>query len=242
MKRIFFACVMCTLLSLCAATVWSADARHAEFMKAARNFVEHHILPDGEHLRKEELIGNFSDNQLALCDVDGNGKAELLVRFQSGTEASKQELVCGYDERSGNLTIEFMGTPGVEYFTNGCLKQKLSHNQGLGGEFWPYNFLIFDASQGEYSTKGSVDAWSRKAFPVNPFENDKPFPKDVDVTGDGFVYFIDDESFPGAGGFDKPVDTPVYKAWVKQYIGDAKKITVEWVPANASGLNLLEKK
>ncbi|MGX8718983.1 MAG: mannan-binding lectin, partial [Desulfovibrio sp.] len=215
------------------------DARQAAFLEAARIFVDGHILPDGTAIDKDDLTGNFSGNELAVCDVDGDGQPELLVRFQSGTEASKQEQVCGYDERSGKITVQFTGVPGVEYYSNGCLKQKFSHNQGLGGAFWPYSFLMLDAEKGGYVAKGSVDAWSLKAFPRSPFEEDKPFPKKVDATGDGFVYFIDDEGFAGARGLEEPVDTPVYEAWVRHYTGGAGPVKVQWFPADADGITAL---
>ncbi len=169
MKKHMFLSSLCVLAALCAAPAWAADASHAAFLDAARNFVDGHILPDGDAIGKDDLTGNFSENGLAVCDVNGDGKAELLVRFQSGTEASKQEYVCGYDEKTGKVTVKFSGVPGAEYFSNGCIKQYFSHNQGLGGEFWPYSFSTYDAKKGEYDMKGSVDACSRKAFPTNPF-------------------------------------------------------------------------
>ena len=63
----------------------------------------------------------------------------------------------------------------------------------------------------------------------------------MDVTGDGFVYFIHDAGFQGAKG-DQPVDTPVYQAWVGHYLGGAEPVKVEWVPATASGIRVLETK
>ncbi|MBO4334803.1 MAG: hypothetical protein J5846_03090, partial [Desulfovibrio sp.] len=206
----------------------------------AQSFVVDHKLPNGEAIDKEELTEDFSENKLAICDVDGDGKAELIVQFQSGSMASHQEFVCGFNESTGKISIKFSGFPGVEYFNNGCAKEMVSHNQGLAGEFWPYSFSVYNAKKGEYELKGSVDAWSKEAYPVNPFENDKPFPKEIDVRGDGFVYFIDDENFDGAKGADTPVDTPVYEAWVQRYIGGAEAIKVDWVSADEHGLHALE--
>ena len=240
MKKILYLCVLCFMVAFCAAPVQAEDARHAAFLKVAKSFVEDHKLPNGEAIDKEELSENFSDNKLAICDVDGDGKAELLVQFQSGSVASNIEFVCGFDESTGKLSIKFTGTPGAQYFNNGCIKEMASHNQGLAGEFWPYSFSKYNAKKGEYELKGSVDAWSKEAYPTNPFENDKPFPKEIDVTGDGFVYFIDDASFDGAKGAETAVDTPVYEAWVKHYIGGAEAITVNWLPADAYGIKTLE--
>ena len=231
--------VLCTMAMLCQAPAWAADARQAAFLKAAQDFVVKHKLPDGEAIDKNDLTGNFGENELAICDVDGDGKTELLVRFTSGPMTSQLEYVCGFDEKAGKLTVKFTGFPSVEYFSNGCAKEKVSHNQGLAGEFWPYSISKYDAKEGKYVLKGSVDAWSKKEYPTNPFENDKPFPAEIDATGDGFVYFIDDETFEAAKG-GKPVDTPVYEAWVKRYIGGASPVTVSWAPATVDGIKALE--
>ncbi|MBO4313590.1 MAG: hypothetical protein J5838_04785 [Desulfovibrio sp.] len=232
--------VLCTMVLLCSAQAWAADARQAAYLKAARNFVEKHTFPDGEVIDKADLSGNFGENELAICDVDGDGKPELIVRFTSGPMASQLEYVCGFDESAGKLTVKFTGFPGVEYYSNGCAKEKVSHNQGLAGDFWPYSLSMYDAKEGKYVLKGSVDAWSKKAYPTNPFENDKPFPANIDATGDGFVYFIDDEKFEGAKGGETPVDTPVYEEWVKRYLGGAAPVNVAWVPATGEGLKALE--
>ncbi len=241
MRKHVFLFLFCILTVLHVAPAWATDARHAAFLDATRIFVDDHILPDGNAISKDDLTGNFSENEMAICDVDGDGQPELLVRFQSGSEASKQEYVCGYDESIGKLTVKFTGVPGIEYYSNGCLKEKFSHNQGLGAGFWPYSFSMYDEKTGVYDRKGSVDAWSGKAFPLDPNEGGKPFPKDVDATGDGFVYFIDDGGFAGARGLDVPVDTPVYDAWVRHYTGGAGPVMVKWVPADADGIKTLAK-
>ena len=79
-------------------------------------------------------------------------------------------------------------------------------------------------------------------MPTNPEYDNKPFPTDIDVTGDGFIYFIFDDDFEDAWWDNKAVDTPVYEAWVKKYIGDAKPVQVQWVPAMADGIKALEAK
>ena len=107
MRNSVFMLVLAALLVLSSATTWARDARHAAFLEAARAFVVDHRLPDGEAIDKSDLTGNFAENQLALSDVDGDGQPELLLRFQSGSEPSQQEFVCGFDEHSGKLTVEY---------------------------------------------------------------------------------------------------------------------------------------
>ncbi len=62
----------------------------------------------------------------------------------------------------GNLTVEILGNPGVEYFSNGCFKAPAARNKGWAEEnFWPYSFATYDMQKGEYEEKGFVFAWSK---------------------------------------------------------------------------------
>lgn len=243
MKMMHAFCPAAALLAL--AALWpapaQADARHEAYLKTAQAFVEQHRLPDGETIASEEIDGDFAGNKMAICDVDGDGKPELLLRFTTAPMASQQEFVCGFDEGAGKITVKGTAFPGAEYCTGGCVKEPAAHNQGLGGDFWPYAVSQYDPKTGKYEARGSVDAWSKKAYPTNPYENDKPFPQNIDAVGDGFVYFIDDEGFAGAKGMDKPVDTPVYQEWIKTRC-PGTPIKVDWIPANGYGLKELKAK
>ncbi len=215
-----------------------ADARHDAYLKAAQAFVAQHRLPDGETIDKNDIDGSFADNKMAICDVSGDGKPELILRFTTGPVASQMDYVCGFDEAAGKLIVENVGSPSSEYCTGGCIKEPASHNQGLGGKFWPYAVSRYDPAAGKYETLGNVDAWSRKDFPTHPFENGRPFPQDIDAVGDGYVYFIYDKGYKGAKGMDTPVDTPVYQDWLKTRC-PGTPIKMAWVPASGKGLKAL---
>ncbi|MBR1487056.1 MAG: hypothetical protein IJ597_07380, partial [Synergistaceae bacterium] len=202
------------------------------YMKAARAFVELHIFPDGEKIDEDMIddeIDDFSNNKLAICDVNGDGKPELLVRFEATFTAAMRGYICGFDKKK--LTIELGGFPSFDFFDNGCLKANVSHNHTLAGEFWPYSLLKFNRTTGKYDYIAFVDAWSKEDFPKD-FDGN-PFPDDIDRVGDGFIYYIES---------DEPVDTPVYEKWIARYLGGAKPVEPDWVSADAKGLRALEKK
>ncbi|MCR4665762.1 MAG: hypothetical protein K5657_00510 [Desulfovibrio sp.] len=222
---------------LCTEDVHAADVRQEAFRTAAEAFVRNHVLPTGDSIDKELLQGDFGENQLALADVDMDGKPELLVRFQSGPTFSMQEFVCGFDESRGEITIMYEGFPELEYFTNGCIKEKARRNRTAGGTFWPYTLICCDAKKGSCEEKGRVYGWSRKAYPTDP-RDDEPFPQKIDVTGDGFVYFISDPSRDESED-PAPVDTPVYEAWVSGILGGADPLRITWVPATPEGIKAL---
>ena len=219
-----------------------ANARREAYLKAARAFVEERKFPDGEAINPDALDkgDDFSDNKLAICDVNGDGKPELIVLFDATHFATMMGYVCGFDEKTGELTMEFVGSPLLDFFDNGCVRVTATRNLGLAVEFWPYEILKYDPKKGEYEHKGSVHAWSEEDFPTNRFEDEKPFPKEIDKTGDGFLYYIYDES----EGFDgkTPVDTPVHDDWVGRYLSGANPVEPDWVSADVKGLRALEKK
>ena len=237
---VLLVCMFAVFSALCAVPAM-ADARRDAYLKAARSFVGEHKLPDGEGISPDDLdpeLGDFSENKLAICDVNGDGKPELIVIFSATHMGAQQGFVCGFDEKTGKLTVEYSGFPSLEFFDNGSIKEGVSHNQGLAGEFWPYSVSKFNKETGEYELAGSVDAWSEEEFPKD-FEG-KSFPDKVDKTGDGFIYYICDE---GAGlDGEKPLDTPVYKEWETKWKGNAKILEPDWVSADAKGLKALEKK
>lgn len=226
---------------LCCASLAFADARNDAFIKTAKDFVEAHKLPDGEDIMEDDVGEDFAENQLSLCDVDGDGKKELLINFHTGSMASMMLYVCGFDGKTGKVTVKHNGSPAAEFFDNGCSKDPALHNQGLGGEFWPYSISKYDPKKDEYEYMGNVDAWSKEDFPTHPFEEDRPYPDNIDKTGDGFIYYIDDEHFKDAKGMETPVDTPVYEAWVASYISGTEPIEIKWVSADKKGLKALEK-
>nr|MCR5347237.1 hypothetical protein [Fretibacterium sp.] len=214
----------------------SSDARHAAYMKAARAFVEKHKLPDGEDILAEDVSDDFAGNRIAICDVNGDGKSELILLFETTHKAAAMGYICGFDEKAKKLTVLLEGFPIFEFFDNGGVRIADRHAMTLSDEFW---LAAYNRKKGEYEM-GFVRVWGKEDFPVDDAGN--PFPDEIDKSGDGFVYYIDDKNFKNGKGLETPVDTPVYEKWIARYIGDANPINPEWVSADANGLKALAKK
>ncbi len=217
-----------------------AGTRHAAYLEAARAFVEKHRMPDGSDISADLFAdADFAGNSLAIRDVDGDGRPELLVKLETAPMAGMRESVFGLDENTGRFVEKLSGFPGIEYFNNGCAREGASHNQGLAGDhFWPFTLHRLNVKTGTYESMGFVDAWSEKEYPTD--REDKPFPKQIDAVGDGYVYFLHTD--PDADFWDvKPVDTPVYKAWIGSFLDGAVPVRVDWVPANEKGLEDLQR-
>ncbi len=239
MKNVRFIFGMLLVCMLCATPAWSVNARHVAFLKAAQDFIEHHKYPDGKVIDEENINSDFGLNQIAIIDVNRDGKPELLIKFSNGTPVRTLcEYVCGFNEKTKKITIDYIGYPDLEYFNNGCIKEYAMRFKGYDSV---YSFAKYNDKKKKYENNNEARIWNKKRYPDNP-NTEEPFPDEIDVTGDGFVYFIQDSNIKRFRHSEEPVDTPAYKAWVKKYIGGAKQIDVEWFPANSKGIKNLKAK
>ena len=214
----------------------AADARHAAYMKAAQNFVENHEVPNGWKIENEDITEDFAGNRLAIFDANADGKPELVIMFETTHRAAATGYIYGFDEKTEKVVELLDGYPVFEFFDNGSVKVGDRHAPTLSDEFW---LAAYDRKKGKYEM-GFVRVWGKEDWPEDLEGNS--FPDEIDKTGDGFVYFIDDDNFKDAKGLETPVDTPVYKKWHDRYLGNAKPFEPDWVSADAKGLKALEKK
>ena len=147
-----------------------------------------------------------------------------------------QENVYGYDGASDSVKLEYSEFPGTEYYDNGLALVGLSHNHGLApyGDFHPYYLYQYRPETNEYQLIAGVDAWERESYETD-FDGN-PYPGDVDVDGDGIVYFI----MPGESYVtDHPVSKKDYEEWYNSVLGGASRLDVPFqylTPGNIQGL------
>lgn len=193
----------------------------AAYREALNTFYLYQKFPGDSQPR--DFYSNPEENYFAVCDIDGDGADELILQYCHGGSAGHAEAVYGYDSGSDTLKEELMEYPLITYYDNGCAKALRSHNQGLGGDFWPYAVYQYDAASDTYQSIGSVDAWDRSLFDTD--RNGDPFPADIDVSGTGFVYYLYQ---PNSYGEPDPVDVTAYDAWVDSWQQGAGEITVPY--------------
>lgn len=178
------------------------------------------IWPDGKEIDEEEYKsrGDFSENQFAVCDVDNDGREELLLHVTTASMAGMFEGVYDYDPDTGKITEEFVVFPAVTYYDNGTLKSEWSHNQGRGAKLWPFTLYEYDPGTDTYIRRGSVDSWDKDFVAEG-------FPAEYDTDGDGTVYFIyEDENLTDR----KTVDGEEYHQWLDAYLSGAEEIRIDW--------------
>lgn len=157
----------------------------------------------------------------AIYDIDGDGYEELLLHFDGGTMAANVEYIWGY--KDGKTHIELSEFPLMSYYSNGIIEVGWSHNHGLAGDFWPYSVYLYNSELDEYQKYGAVDAWDKIGTEVEINSEGETFPINIDVDGNGIVYYIFPEDWTGS--YDRtPVDDAEYQKWKNNYLDNAAEI------------------
>ncbi len=175
------------------------------------------ILSDFIQERQESSGGYTAADRFAICDVNGDGRDELITQTNAAPMAGQAEAV--YDEDGNTLLSEY---PLVTYYDNGYLTAGWSHNHGMAGNtLWPYTLLKYDGDAGKYVKIAAVDGWDKSLRDtyLSYDETMIPFPEDVDKDGDGFVYYIIEEEGGYAPVYGEPMDYADYALWVTRYLG-----------------------
>lgn len=200
------------------------EAMRDAYERALNKFYYEKILPDGVSVDEGMDVGMDTDF-FAVCDIDFDGRDELVIQHNSASMAGMTEVIYGYDSESGQLREELSQFPMLTWFDNGAVIAWFSHNQGLAGRFWPYFLYVYNSDRDCYDYVAMVDAWDR-----NLLERDfdgTPFPDEVDVSGEGIVYYIIETEEYVLGD---PVDTKEYERWIDGYTAGAETFELPLVP------------
>lgn len=205
------------------------------YAQVLTTLLDENLLP-GEINDPGGYIGTVSEreamaeNQFAVCDVDGDGREELVIQYTTTMVAGMQALIYDTDE-NGGLCLQFSEFPSLTFYDNGTIQAGWSHNQGLAGDFWPYTLYTYNPETDRYRDVGSVDAWSRDYQPQN-------YPADTDTSGTGFVYYV----YRDMGteyGMLPPVDESEYLQWREEYLAGSAELELPWQSLTAEHIQTL---
>lgn len=184
------------------------------FTDALRQFEKDHVLPDGTDVSEDIMddVYDFSENTFAVYDIDGDGEAELDIRFISTYHAGYREEIYGYDRETGTLYKELGANPYIYYYTGGFLKEMAYSNQGVSGDFWPYTIWKYDPEKKEYKTVASVEAWDGENFPEDM--NGDPFPAEYDKNKEGILFYLRECEPPYKPINEEPFTVNQFREWL----------------------------
>ncbi len=172
---------------------------------------------------------DISENKFAVCDIDSDGKEELIISYTTTYMAGMVEVIYAYDSDTGELRQELLGFPLLTYYDNGIIEEKASHNHGMAsdggpdGNFWPYSLRQYDPEVDAYVPVAYVDAWS-KGYNEKDWDGN-PFPEEADRDGDGMVYYI----MEGDYYLVNPKDGAEYNQWRDSNLKGANQLEVPYV-------------
>ncbi|MBO5340912.1 MAG: hypothetical protein J6A62_07945 [Oscillospiraceae bacterium] len=193
------------------------DARKV-YAATLRNLLYSDILPDGSQAK-------FSDggaySQFAVGDVDGDGKEELILLYDSGVMANSVGYIIGYDTETGNIYIQLEEFPFFSFLENGNLKALSSHNQTYG-EMWPYILYQYLPESDSYKLAGYAHAEDRATFEANGVP--ERYPDAADISDTGTVYYIGSDAW----GIN-PIDEADYTTWLEENHGNTSELEIEYL-------------
>lgn len=195
-----------------------------KYKQALQTLVNDFVYPNGSAVDMSFIEEqDFSENQFAICDMDGDGIEELVISYGDASMAGMAYYVFQYEPESDSFREEIAVWPGVEVYDNGFITVQASHNHGKSGEFWPYAIYEYDPASDTYVLKYAMDAWEKKTFPTDADGN--LFPDETDVSGSGYVYYIHE------GGYDEntaPSDKTEYDKIVEHTYGSADAVQIDY--------------
>jgi len=201
------------------------------YSQALENLLQNRVLPDDTQSDEQD---SATPSRFAVYDVDGDGSDELILLNCTASTAGTTGYVFDYSAETATIATELLESTDLTFYDNGIVLSKWSHNQGLAGDFWPFNLLQYDASIDCYRPCGSVDAWDVTVSETN--EQGESFPTAIDKSGTGRVYYIvenRDAENPSA------VDETDYTAWLNGYIGNAKELQIPYLDLTEENIALL---
>lgn len=205
-----------------------------KYVSALEGVYNDHVYPDGKDCGFDDNA-DLSKNKFAVYDIDGDGKDELIIQNTTTSVAGMAEFIYDYNEESDKVVEQFHEFPQSTYFDNGVVKAGWSHNQGLAGDFWPYNLYKYDKDKDGYNEIASVDAWQRKFAEKNG--EGKSYPVDVDTNNDGIIFYIMDN---GSYDTSNPVSKENYDNWYQSMVNGAKELSVPYVDLTKENIDNLK--
>lgn len=203
------------------------DARKV-YADTLRNLLYSDILPDGS---QTDFSGGGAYSQFAVNDVDGDGKEELILLYDSGVMASSAGYIIGYDTEMENIYIQLEEFPFFAFLENGNLKALCSHNQTYG-EMWPYILYQYLPESDSYKLAGYAHAEDKAAFEANGVP--ERYPDAADISDTGTVYYVGSDAWG-----TNPMDEADYIKWLEENHGNASEREIEYLLLTEENLDSL---
>lgn len=179
------------------------------------------FLPDGRYcfwyydepenyLETKEKLGGFG---IAVCDVDVDGKKEMLIGLRKELSEPYGVLIYRYNEEQRKFEVENGFSSRINFYNNGYVEEywTMPNNDQPAFTIYQYNPAL-DTFEKMFWINGIEDVGIDDYFPTE---------QDLDGNGKGYIMSVD--------GKETYVDDAAYQKMMEQYIDLNKRIDVEWV-------------
>lgn len=218
-----------------------APASEMSYRQILENIFYDRTLPDGNTLPDDGY--DITANEFAVCDVDSDGRDELIFMYHNTAMAGKFARIFDHDS-SGGIKVECGGFPSMRFYGSGVIEVNIAHNQGHSGAFWPYTLYQYDPGADKYNEIAFVEAMDKEIVDrINAMieesgsDNLLEYPQEADTSGSGFVYYIRPK---GYSGDVSPVDVTEYDAWHEQYISGAEQIELPFMKMTEENIQTID--
>lgn len=209
------------------AAEYDAAARQI-YAATLRNLLYSNILPDGS--TAEASAGQSSS--FAVCDVDSDGKEELVLLYDPGIMAGAAGFIMGYDSKTGEIYTQLKEFPYFAFLRNGNLKALSSHNQTYG-ELWLYLLYRYIPERDAYELAGSVYSEDKRVLELNGISDQ--YPSEADISEAGTAYYV------GADGWGtNPMDETDYMEWLYANGGNAEEMEIPYLSITEENIGKIE--
>lgn len=196
--------------------------------------LQEHIFPDGDSHGFEETY-DMSENRFAVCDIDRDGQIELLIQCMSPYMAGMAEWVLDYYEAPEEFIEELLDWPSLTFYDNGLVIAEASHNHTYS-DVWPYAVYLYSVELDSYDIEFHVHAWDKSVTDVGMLDGEEiPFPDEIDLDGDGIVYYVESEYYAET----TPIDGAAYISWQEEQFGGARELLIPWHSLTEEEIGLL---
>lgn len=216
----------------CAAfTVSAVNRVRRAYQFVLQQLAFEHVWPDGLDAGFDGNIGFIEENLFALCDVNGDGREELIVQFTTADDEHQREVVFAWDGASDTVHRVLSGAPGMAYYP------------GLALDFWhfgptlagdghqPYDLYRYDVQTGLYVRLAEVNMWSLSVDEVD-FKGD-PYPTGSDTEGAGTVFILTRDDVT------ETVCRRDYDTWLASVLGGQESLCLPFQPLTEQNIKTL---
>lgn len=188
-----------------------SDAGKSAYRSVLEDIYYNQQFPNNLELDYDD--SDISRNHFTVCDIDGDGRSELLISYTTASADSQKFLVYDFVEVLDAVREEFAGASETTFYENGVVRTDEASDMTESTEFQPFALYLYDEEEDSYAFLGSV---SRQ-----------------DDTGSYSQRLAGEET-------ETTIDETVLKDWLDSTIGESSRVTLPMAALTEENIKALK--